>query len=114
MLGVVTQGDKTCAATEDALGTSSETGVFALLCDLSNMVTSDVIQIRLKVKVRASGTGSTARTVAYAQYSGAQTEPTDVVLGPVPSALEVTATIKQTGTGAGGYKVVPWSLVRIG
>ena len=114
MLGVVTQGDKTCTAAEDTLGTSSESGVFALLCDFSNMVASDVIQIRLKVKVRSTGAGATARTVAYAQYSGAPTDPTDVVLGPVPSALEITATIKQTGTGVGSYKVVPWSLVRIG
>lgn len=111
MLGIVSQGDKTCAGTEDALATSSESGVFACLFDLAAMVASDVIQVRLKVKVRSGGT---SRTVAYAQYSGAQSDPSNVVLGPVPSGVELQATIKQTATGVGGYKVVPWSLVRIG
>jgi len=114
MLGIVSQGDKTCAASEDTIVTSSESGVFAAIFDLSAMVASDVIQVRLKTKARATGTGNNLRTAAYASYTGAQSDPTNVVLGPIPVGVQCSVTIKQTATGSGGYKVVPWMLVRIG
>lgn len=111
-LSNVSQGDQVCVvSTEHSLATDSNGGVYLLVVDLSPMQALDTIQIRLKTKIRSTGTGSTARTIKYATYSNVQTDPTNIELGPVCTDLYVEATIKQT---AGTSRTIPWKLLKIG
>lgn len=111
-LSNVSQGDQlTVISTEHSLATDSNGGVYLLVVDLSPMAGGDTVQIRLKTKTRSTGTGSTARTIKYATYTNAQTDPTNVELGPVCTDLYVEATLKQT---AGAVATFPWKLLKIG
>jgi hypothetical protein len=111
MISVVSQGDQACTVTtEHSLAADTKGGVYALVVDLSPMAGGDTVEIRLKSKTRDTGVGSTARTIKYATYSGAQTDPTDKDLGPIACDLYCEATIKQT---AGTGRTIPWKLIRI-
>lgn len=112
-LSNVSQGDQalTVGAGETSLATDSNGGVYLLVVDLSPMQAGDTIKIRLKTKIRSTGTGATARTMKYASYSNAQTDPTHVELGPVCTDLYVEATMEQS---AGTTRTIPWKLLKIG
>lgn len=83
--------------TEHALGSAiTAAGVYVLAVDTSNMVNGDVLELRIKTKVKS---GSTSRVEYFATFAHAQSDPNKKCI-PVPIDTEFVATLKQTaGTG---------------
>lgn len=113
-MAVSVEGSGTQTATvttEHTLDTISVEGVFVFEVDTANMVAGDVLELRVKKAMLASGT---IRTFLYAMFTGAQ--PTDdVIKASVPFVLDGTATaatvtLKQTqGTG----RAFPWVVKKL-
>ena len=90
-------------STEHTLATITTSGSFVLGVDASNMALGDELVLRVKLKVRSTGT---TRLAYEASYSHSQNEP--VILSiPVASTNEVVFTLEQTsGTG----RTFPWEI----
>ncbi len=84
--------------TEHVLATRSDGKTYVLVVDTSNMVNGDVVELRLKTKVRD---GSTSKGAYFGLFANAQSA--DEVIkysDPVPANIELVATLTQTdGTG---------------
>lgn len=82
--------------TEHTLSTVTDAGSYVLGVDVSNMVLGDKLTLRIKTKVRSSGT---TRTTYIANYAHVQST-LNVLSIPVASPHEFVATLEQTaGTG---------------
>lgn len=84
-----------------AAPTTAKTRVF--LVDLVNLVSGDIVELRMKTKVLTAGT---ERTVYTATYQHAQTDPI-VISVPVPTLFGGSFTLKQT---AGTGRSFPWAV----
>lgn len=103
---VVSSGSQTAViSTEHTLATVTAPGVYVLVVDTNAMVNGDVLELRVKRKVR---TGDTTRVAYYATYAHAQGADNNIKLSvPIPSPFEFVATLKQT---AGTGRAFPWSV----
>lgn len=106
-LTVVGEADQVATVgTEHTLDTETTSGVFQLRVDTKNMVNGDVVEIRMKTKVR---TGGTSGQEEFATYANVQSDPIKKSI-PVESDVELICTLKQT---AGTSRTFPWKLIRI-
>lgn len=82
--------------TEHTLATSTTGKTYCLVVSLVDMVNGDVVELRLKTKVR---TGNASQLAYIRTYAHAQEED-NVYSVPVPANVEIVATLKQVaGTG---------------
>ena len=82
--------------TEHTLATVTSPGVYVLVVDLTNMVSGDSLELRVKTK-NQSGKPSVLADLEF--YNNAQTTP-QAYFVPYPADTEFKATLKQTaGTG---------------
>lgn len=100
-------GTQTCViGTEHTLDTITQEGVFIFEIDTAAMAAGDILEIRIKNAILASGT---VRVVHYAMFAGAQLAD-DVIKTSVPFTNDAVTpgpqvSIKQlTGTG----RAFPW------
>ena len=92
--------------TEHTLTTITDTGTFQLTVDADALTEGDTVVLRVKHKVRSTGT---TRLAYQATYSHTQAEPVKFSL-PVPSLNELVFTLEQTdGTG----RTFPWEVIEI-
>ena len=103
-VSVNTGGDTLTDGTEKTLATITAAGTYVLVVDLGPMVNGDVIEFRIKTKVR---TGSTAYEAYYAAYAHAQGNNRNKYSLPVPSPFSFAATIKRA---AGTDHTYNWSI----
>jgi len=93
----ISDGSQTAViSTEHTLDTITTAGSYVLGVDLSNMDPGDRLTLRIKTKVRSSGT---TRTTYIASYANTQGTPNALSI-PVASPHEFIATLEQT-TGIG-------------
>ena len=90
-------------STEHTLGTITTSGTFVIGIDTNAMVLADKLTIRVKLKVRSTGT---TRLAYEASYSHVQNEKVIVSI-PVVSTNEVVFTLEQT---AGTGRAFPWEI----
>ena len=89
--------------TEHTLATITTDGSFVIGIDASNMVLGDELIVRVKLKVRSTGT---TRLAYEATYAHVQNEP--VILSiPAASTNEIVFTLEQT---AGTGRAFPWEI----
>lgn len=92
--------------TEHTLTTQTTPNVYVLVVDLVNLVGIEVVELRLKTKVRS---GDALQQAYYARFQGVQ-EDDNVYSVPVPANVEIVATLKQlNGTG----RVFKWALLSL-
>lgn len=90
-------------STEHTLATITTSGSFVLGVDANNMALGDKLTLRVKLKVRSTGT---TRLAYEASYANVQAEP--VILSiPVASTNEIVFTLEQT---AGTGRAFPWEI----
>ena len=100
-----TGGTLSANGTEQTLATITAAGTYQLVVDLSNMTLGDIVEIRIKVKVRS---GSSSKCVFLASYAHAQGADGSIVISPpVPSPFEFVATLEQV---AGTNRNYIWSI----
>jgi len=105
-LTVVAEGDQVAViGTEHTLSTQIGAGVHLLVVDTGAMALGDILELRIKTKVRTGGTSRLAYSVSYSQVQG---DPNKYSV-PVPSDVELVATLKQT---AGTGRTFPWKIYR--
>jgi hypothetical protein len=90
-------------STEHSLATPTSAKTRQLVVDLNAMATGDIVELRIKRKVRNS---DTIRTMLLATFAHAQAEPI-VTSIPVASAEGATFTLTQT---AGTGRAFPWAV----
>ncbi len=97
MSSVESNGTQTATiTTEHTLATWTTAGTRVLVLDLTDMVSGDALEVRLKVK---AASGGSALLYSLISLSGAQIEPA-LVSVPVPIGYGGSCSIKQTaGTG---------------
>lgn len=96
-------GSQTATGGEDTLATITTSGSFVLGLDANNMALGDTLVVRVKLKVRSTGT---TRLAFERTYANVQSEP--VILSiPVASTNEIVFTIEQT---AGTNRAYPWEI----
>ena len=89
--------------TEHTLATITTSGSFVIGVDASNMALGDELILRVKLKVRSTGT---TRLAYEATYAHVQNEP--VILSiPVASTNEIVFTLEQS---AGTGRAFPWEI----
>ena len=111
-LSTVASGDQLCViSTDHNVATDTTPGVYVLEVDHSPVIAGDTLVISLLGGVRATGVGSTQRTLAYNSQAGVPTDPVNKSIGPVLCAHGVTARLRQT---AGTGRTIPWELSRVG
>lgn len=93
-------------STEHTLATVTADGTYVLYVDTNNMVNGDEVELRVKYKVRSTGT---TREMQVAYYAHAQGQPVKASI-PVASINECVFTLKQT---AGTGRVFPWEIVAL-
>lgn len=103
-VSIQTEGSQTAViTTEHTLATVTAAGIYVLVVDLLNMAKADTLELRIKTKLTASDT----LQLAYGQtYRNAQSRLNSYSI-PVPSPVELVATLKQT-TGTG--RVFIWAV----
>jgi len=94
----------TTIGTEHTLATLTTAGTYQLAADLSPMQVGDVVELRIKVKVRAA---SQSQQVFYASYADLQGQDVVALSPPVPAPFEFVATLKQV---AGTSRSFEWSI----
>jgi len=92
--------------TEHTLSTVTVAGSFVLHVDTNAMALGDVLELRVKLKTRSSGTTREAQVAYYAHVQG---QPVKMSI-PVASPHEVVFTLKQT---AGTGRAFPWEVVKL-
>lgn len=106
-LSVIAENTTTTDGSEQTLATDTTNRVYVLALDLNDMVNGDVLEVRLKTKVRSGGTSH----IAYlATYSNAQGSPNKYSV-PVPADIEIVATMK--AINASGTTDVIWKLLAL-
>lgn len=104
-LTLVTSGSTTTDGTEQTLTTQTTALVYQFAIDTANMQNGDVIEIKMKTKVRS---GDSSRVAYYATYSHAQSGEPNKYSIPIPANVELIITIKRV---AGGDRAYPWALL---
>ena len=91
------EGSQTAViSTEHTLDTITTAGTYVLNVDTSNMVTADFLILRVKEKIRSTGT---TRLAYWSTYFCTQSANADLSI-PVASLNEYVVTLEQTeGTG---------------
>ena len=103
----IAEGQQTAViSTEHTLASSSVTGTFVLSVDVSNMATSDTLEIRTFKRARSS---TTERLFEIVTLNDAQTHLVVDSL-PFPSDGSVSVSIKQT---AGTGRAFDWNLITL-
>jgi len=92
--------------TEHTLATVTDAGSFVLYVDTNAMALGDVLELRVKYKVRSTGT---TREMQVAYYAHVQGQPVKASI-PVSSPNECVFTLKQT---AGTGRAFPWEVVKL-
>lgn len=92
--------------TEHTLATVTTAGTYVLVVDTNAMVAGDVLELRIKTKVRSGGTSRLAYSVIYAHT---QADPQKYSV-PVPANIEFVATLKQT---AGTGRAFTWAVLSL-
>ena len=93
-------------STEHTLATVTTAGTFVLHVDLVNMANDDELELRVKLKVRSTGT---TREYQLARFMHAQAQ--EVVASiPVASPQECVFTLKQV---AGTGRSYNWEVVKL-
>ena len=87
----------TSDGTEQTLATLTAAGTYQLLVDTDEMVGSDAITLRIKVKARS---GNTLKEVFAVRYRGDQGDNAIKISPPVPAPFEFVATLEKTDGGA--------------
>lgn len=93
-------------STEHTLATISEAGTYVLAVDTGALALGDVLELRVKTKVRA---GDTSRTAYFATFAHAQGDPNKYSI-PIPITDEVVFTLKQV-SGVG--RSFPWNVIAL-
>lgn len=107
-VSINTDGSQTAViSTEHTLATITTAGTFVLGVDLANLVGGDVLELRIKTKLRTSG--GTSRLAYIATFTNPQLE-LMVYSNPVPSPVEFLATLKQT---AGTGRAFDWAVYQL-
>ena len=91
--------------TEHTLSTVTDSGTFVLYVDTVNMANGDELELRVKYKVRATGTTREMQVAYYAHSQGQPVKPSI----PVISTNECVFTLKQT---AGTGRAFPWEIIK--
>jgi len=104
MPGYVGEGNVTTDGTEQTLITDTSNRVYILALDTSAMQNGDVIELRIKTKVRSGGAESLA---FYATYAHAQGVPVKYSI-PVAADISIKCTIKRI---AGTNRSYDWKLL---
>lgn len=103
----VTGGSQTATInTEHTLATSTTGKTYILAVSLANMVNGDIVELRLKTKLRTGDASQLAYLRTYAHLRGEL----NVYSVPVPANVEIIATLKQV---AGTGRAFIWSLLSI-
>ncbi len=107
MSATKTDGSQTAVIdTEHTLATVTDAGNYVSKVDTVNMVLGDRLTLRVKEKIRSSGTTRLLYVVNYAHVQG--TPPKESI--PASSPHELVFTLEQTsGTG----RVFEWEIVEI-
>lgn len=92
--------------TEHTLSTETDDETYILYVDTVNMVLGDELELRVKYKVRSTGT---TREMQLAYYAHVQGQPVKASI-PIASINEAVFTLKQT---AGTGRVFEWEIVAI-
>jgi hypothetical protein len=93
--------------TEHTLGTAVTTpGAYVLIVDTNAMADGDVLELRVKTKVKS---GSTSRLAYFITYANQQGEPNKNTV-PVPVDTEVVFTLKQV---AGTGRAFDWNILAL-
>ena len=92
--------------TEHTLATISTDGTFVLYVNTENMVLIDELELRVKLKVEASGT---TQEFLLATYTHVQGQPVKASI-PCASINECVFTLKQT---AGTGRVFDWEIIKL-
>ena len=94
-------------STEHTLGSAiTAAGVYVFVCDCTNMVNGDVLELRIYTKCKS---GSTERLAYFATYAHAQGDMIKYSV-PVPCDTSFKATLKQT---AGTGRAFEWNLLSL-
>lgn len=103
-VSILAEGTQTSViTTEHTLATISSSKNVSLVADLSNMITGDTVELRIKQRVLAAGA---TREIVLATFVNVQDIPI-VQSIPISSPFECIATLKQT---AGVVHDYPWRL----
>lgn len=98
------EGSQTAVlTTEHTLATITTDGSFVLGVDTANLILGEELTLRVKLKVRSTGT---TRLAYEAVYSHVQNEPV-VISIPVASTNEIVFTLEQNG---GTGRAFPWEI----
>ncbi len=93
-------------STEHTLDTITTAGTYVLYVNTKNMVLIDELELRVKVKVKSTGTTEEFLVATYAHVQG---QPVKASI-PAASINEVVFTLKQiAGTG----RVFDWEIVKL-
>lgn len=110
VVAVFDSGTQTATlTTEHVLTTINGPGTYQFFVDTANMVAQDVVELRVKMPVLASGT---TRVLLFAAFYGVQSVE-DVLKESVPFIVDsvagaCTVTLKQTFGAAG--RAFPWKV----
>lgn len=94
--------------TEHTLATVTDAGTYVLGVDTAAMLAGDVLELRIKTKMRTGGTSRLA--YGPVRFDGVQAVPNKYSM-PIPSEVEAVFTLKQT---AGTGRAFPWSVKLLG
>ncbi len=84
-------------STEHTLATITAAGTYQLVVDADEMVAADVLELRVKVKVRS---GNSLKELFVVSYADDQGNNVIKISPPTPAPFEFVATLKQiAGTG---------------
>jgi hypothetical protein len=103
-----TGGSQTATiTTEHTLATVTDPGTYVLGVDMGALAAGDIVELRIKTKMRSGGTSRLA--YGPVKFEGVQTVPNKYSM-PIPSDIEAVFTLKQTvGTG----RAFPWSVKQL-
>lgn len=106
----VQSGSQTCTiSTEHTLTTTvTAAGTYVAKFDLANLVSGDVLEVRIKCMCRST---DTQRLAYVASFANAQATPIALSI-PVPIATDedLDCSIKQV---AGTGRAIPWNLLKL-
>jgi len=96
----------TTDGSEQTLTTQTTANTYVFVIDTNAMVNGDILEIKIKTIVRASGTERIAYYVSYAHIQG---EPIKYSV-PVPIDISIKVTLKRV---AGSDHAYPWKILSL-
>ena len=94
-------------ATSYTLSQPTTAGVYQFITDLNELAGSDVIELRVEMKVLTAGT---KRVLFSATYGGAQSEP--IKMSP-PVSVPFGADFILNNISSGATRSIPWSVLKL-